>query len=133
MKTIRATLMLVALTAAVGWSSADAKVSNPYGTYRTTLRAADPDVPSGVWTLVLAPGKFTTDVSGDAQVNRGRLRVAGNVLTFTREHPVCLNDVGRYRWTLTGRTLRLRVIGKDTCSGNDRTVVLTAKPWTRVR
>ena len=64
--------------------------------------------------------------------NVGRLRVTGNVLTFSREHAVCPTALGRYRWRLSGR-LRLTVIGRDTCSGNDRTVVLTSKPWTKQR
>jgi hypothetical protein len=62
--------------------------------------------------------------------NSGRLKVEGDVLTFSRE-TLCSSAVGRYRWRIVGGTLRLKLLGKDSCSGNDRTVVLTSKPWTK--
>jgi hypothetical protein len=108
-----------------------ANVHPLFGTYRAALDTPDPDVPDGMWTLVLRPGRFTTAVTSSPQVNRGRLDISGSELTLLDERPACADDVGRYRWSLEGRTLRLEVVGRDPCSGNDRTVVLASTPWTR--
>jgi hypothetical protein len=102
-----------------------------FGTYRAALSTSDPDVPDGIWTLVLRPGRFSTAVTTSPQVNRGRLDISENELTLLGETPACVDDVGRYRWSLDGRTLRLEVVARDPCSGNDRTIVLTSKPWTK--
>ena len=102
-----------------------------FGTYRATLDTPDPDVPDGIWTLVLKPGRFTTAVTSSPQVNRGVLEISGSELTLTGETPACVDAVGRYRWSIEGRRLRLELVGRDACSGNDRTVVLTSTPWTK--
>jgi hypothetical protein len=102
-----------------------------FGTYRATLDTPDPDVPDGIWTLVLKPGRFTTAVTSSPQVNRGALEISGTELTLTDEIPACVDAVGRYRWSVEGRRLRLEVLGRDACSGNDRTIVLTSTPWTK--
>ena len=102
----------------------------PYGAYTVRLGYLDPDVPTGVWRLTLRRGRYTLLSDAAPIMNQGRLSVSGDVLTFTRE-TLCPSAVGRYRFRVTGGKLRLRVIGSDRCSGNDRTVVLTTKPWTR--
>jgi hypothetical protein len=99
----------------------------PYGAYKVTLDPSDPDVPAGVWTLTLRPGRYSL-LNEQPISNSGTLKVAGGILTFSRE-TLCPSAVGRYRWQLVGRLLRLTLVGKDSCSGNDRTVVLTSKPW----
>jgi hypothetical protein len=101
----------------------------PYGTYKVTLDPADPDVPAGVWTLTLRPGRYSL-LNEQPISNSGSLRIAGGILTFSRE-TLCPSAVGRYRWRLAGRMLRLTLVGKDPCSGNDRTVVLTSKLWSK--
>lgn len=103
-----------------------------YGKYRITLGPkADPDVPAGTWTLTLAPGKHSLIVSSNPIDNHGTLRVTGDTVVFSKEL-LCSHAVGRYRWHLQGRKLRLTLIGNDTCSGNDRIVVMTTRTWTRV-
>lgn len=113
-----------------GGSASAAEGAKPYGSYTVRLAPKDPDVPAGVWRLTLRPGRYTLLADAAPIENGGRLSVSGNVLTFSRE-TLCSSAIGRYRWSLTDGRLRLRLIGRDTCSGNDRTVVLTSKPWTK--
>jgi hypothetical protein len=123
--------VMVATVPAFGADSASAaKAAKPYGSYTVRLAPKDPDVPAGVWRLTLRPGRYTLLSDAAPIKNGGRLSVSGNVLTFSRE-TLCTSSVGRYRWSLADGRLRLRLIGTDTCSGNDRTVVLTSKPWTK--
>jgi len=127
-----ASLVACILAASAGSSLASTarEAVTPYGTYTVNLSPKDPDVPAGVWRLRLRPGGYSLLSAENPTQNSGRLRVKGNVLTFSRE-TLCPSAVGRYRWRLSGRSLRLTVIGRDSCSGNDRTVVLTSKPWTK--
>jgi hypothetical protein len=111
-------------------SSSEAEVAKPYGSYTVMLVPRDPDVPAGVWRLTLRPGRYTLLNDTNPIMNGGRLSVSGNVLTFSRE-TLCPSDVGRYRWILSDGRLRLRPVGTDTCSGNDRKVVMTSRPWTK--
>jgi hypothetical protein len=111
-------------------SASEAETAKPYGTYTVRLAPKDPDVPHGVWRLTLRPGRYTNLATSTGVGASGRLSVSGNVLTFSRE-TLCPSAVGRYRWRLSDGRLRLELIGKDTCSGNDRTVVFTSKPWTK--
>jgi hypothetical protein len=131
---VLATLALavtVATVPAFGAASSTVETAKPYGSYTVRLAPKDPDVPWGVWRLTLRPGRYTLLSYANPEVgNGGRLSVSGNVLTFSRE-TLCPSSVGRYRWSLADGRLRLRLIGTDTCSGNDRTVVMTSKSWTR--
>jgi hypothetical protein len=122
----------VATVPALGAATAasETQAAKPYGTYTVRLAPADPDVPKGVWRLTLRPASYTLLSLASPIPNGGRLSVSGNVLTFSRE-TLCPSAVGRYRWSLSNGRLRLRLIGRDTCSGNDRTVVFTSKPWTK--
>ena len=88
-------------------------------------------MPAGVWTLTLRPGYHQLLNNVYPISNSGKLKVEGDVLTFSRETLVFA--VGRYRWRIVGGTLRLKLLGKDTCSGNHRIVVFTSKPWTKQR
>ena len=123
---------ILAASASSSLASTAGEAVTPYGTYTVTLSPKEPDVPSGVWRLTLRPGHHSLLSDRFPIQNVGRLRVSGNVLIFSRE-TLCARAVGRYRWRLSGRKLRLTLIGRDTCSGNDRTVVLTSKPWTKQR
>ena len=122
---------VLAASAGSGLASTAADAVTPYGTYTVNLSPNDPDVPHGVWKLTLRPG-FHSLLNQQPIHNAGSLRVKGDVLIFSRE-TLCYAAVGRYRWKLSGRKLHLTLIGRDTCSGNDRTVVLTSKPWTKQR
>ena len=121
-----ATLPALGATAA----ASEVEAAKPYGIWKVSLNPVDPDVPGGVWTLTLRPGFHSLLNSRNPISNSGRLKVAGDVLTFSRE-TLCPSAVGRYRWRIVGGKLRLKLLGKDSCSGNDRTVVLTSKPWTK--
>jgi hypothetical protein len=44
--------------------------------------------------------------------------------------PDPLDDVGRYRWEISDQKLRLKLLGKDPCSG--RVSLLTGAPFERV-
>ena len=122
----------VATVPALGAAAAASEVeaARLYGSYTVRLAPKDPDVPAGVWRLTLRPGRYTLLSDAAPIMNGGRLSVSGNVLTFSRE-TLCPSAVGRYRWSLSDGRLRLRLMGRDTCSGNDRTVVLTSKSWTK--
>jgi hypothetical protein len=121
----------VATVPALGAAAAsEAEAAKPYGIYTVRLNPTDPDVPKGVWRLTLRPGRYTHLPYTTGISSSGRLSVSGNVLTFSKE-TLCPSAVGRYRWSLSDGRLRLRLIGSDTCSGNDRTVVLTSKSWTK--
>lgn len=124
-------LTAVALVSFASYAAASphgAHTGKLYGTYTVFLDPMDPQVPGGVWTLTLRPGRYSLLNNRNPISNSGRLRVAGGILTFSRE-TLCPSAVGRYRWRLAGRLLRLTLVGKDSCSGNDRTVVLTSKRW----
>jgi hypothetical protein len=126
-------LGVVVLVGLVGYAAASphgSSAAKPYGIWKVSLNPVDPDVPGGVWTLTLRPGFHSLLNSRNPISNSGRLKVEGDVLTFSRE-TLCSSAVGRYRWRIVGGTLRLKLLGKDSCSGNDRTVVLTSKPWTK--
>jgi hypothetical protein len=128
-------LGVVVLVSFAGYAAASPDGSSParpYGIWKVSLNPVDPDVPGGVWTLTLRPGFHSLLNSRNPISNSGRLKVEGDVLTFSRE-TLCPPAVGRYRWRIVGGTLRLKLLGKDPCSGNDRTVVLTSKPWTKQR
>ena len=125
----------VATLPALGAAAAsEVEAAKPYGIWKVSLNPKDPDVPAGVWTLTLRPGRYSLGCRPTCNpvTDGGRLKVEGNVLTFSRE-TLCPSAVGRYRWRIVGGTLRLKLLGKDSCSGNDRTVVLTSKPWTKRR
>jgi hypothetical protein len=102
----------------------------PYGTYTVQLAPKDPHVPAGVWRLTLRPGGYTHVPDSTGVASSGRLSISGNVLTLSQE-TLCPENVGRYRWSFSDGRLRLGLIGRDRCSGNDRTVMLTSKPWTK--
>jgi hypothetical protein len=125
-------LISLATAPALGAAAAasEAGAAKPYGSYSVRLAPKDPDVNPGVWRLTLRPGSFSLVSQAFPIPNSGRLSVSGNRLTLSR-WTLCPSAVGRYRWSLSDGRLRLRVIGTDTCSGNDRTVTLTSKPWTK--
>jgi hypothetical protein len=127
-------LGVIVLAGFAGYAAAapESSTAKPYGIWKVSLNPVDPDVPGGVWTLTLRPRRYSLLNSRNPISNGGRLKVEGDVLTFSRE-TLCSSAVGRYRWRIAGGTLRLKLLGKDSCSGNDRTVVLTSKPWRKHR
>jgi hypothetical protein len=103
-----------------------------YGKYQVRLGPnVDPQVPAGTWTLTMSRGKYSLIVSSEPIDNHGALRVVGETVVFSKE-VLCPGAVGRYRWNLQGRKLRLTLIGNDKCSGDDRVTVMTTKLWTKV-
>jgi hypothetical protein len=100
------------------------------GTWTVTLDPADPDVPEGVWSLIIESDGYRLIASSAPIPNRGDLSVSGDEVVFSNE-TLCPSAVGQYRWAIQGGTLSFALAGGDACSGNDRTVVLTSKPWTK--
>jgi hypothetical protein len=132
MKAIALGVVALVFAGYAGASPGGSTTAKPYGVYKVSLNPKDPDVPAGVWTLTLRPGYHSLLNNVFPISNSGKLKVEGDVLTFSRE-TLCFSAVGRYRWRIVGGTLRLKLLGKDSCSGNDRTVVFTSKPWTKQR
>jgi hypothetical protein len=125
-------VLLVSFAGYAAASPDGSSAAKPYGIYKVSLNPVDPDVPAGVWTLTLRPGYHQLLNNKYPISNSGKLKVEGDVLTFSRE-TLCPSAVGRYQWRIVGGTLRLKLLGKDSCSGNDRIVVFTSKPWTKRR
>ena len=132
-------LIGVATTAALAGSAvALASSSPPTGIFITTVKGATPAELNGEWALQL-------DKDGAYKIlkhvgNRGNILVAGkaafsgkSTIIFQKETgaAACLGTqaVGRYGWTLKGKTLTFRRFA-DTCTGR-RTIL--GGTFTRVR
>jgi hypothetical protein len=101
----------------------------PVGSFQVAITHR-PAPLNGTWRLVLAKDRGYTILKNGRAVVRGRLSVAGRVVTFGHETgPLRCTTSGRYRWTLTGGLLSFRSYA-DTCSG--RRTVLTARPFRRI-
>ena len=66
---------------------------------------------------------------------QGDIVVDGNEIAFFNSNgescpPDPLDDAGHYRWTISNQKLRLKLLGKDPCSG--RVAILTSGPFERV-
>ena len=82
--------------------------------------------------LYIREDRYAISAGGSAQ---GDIVVNGDVIAFFNSNgascpPDPLKDVGRYRWTISHQKLRLKLLGKDPCSG--RVPVLTNAPFERV-
>ena len=103
----------------------------PQARFAVTLSGESPAFLNGTWRLsFLAGGRYATEHPLNEVVARGRIVVSGRTVTFGRETgSVACTTAGRYRWSYSGKVLRLTVIS-DACGG--REIVLTAKPFRRV-
>jgi hypothetical protein len=82
--------------------------------------------------LYIREDRYAVSAGGSAQ---GDIVVDGDVIAFFNSNgascpPDPLEDVGRYRWTISDQKLRLKLLAKDPCSG--RVAVLTSAPFERV-
>ena len=82
--------------------------------------------------LYIREDGYAVSAGGSAQ---GDIVVDGDVIAFFNSNgascpPDPLDDVGRYRWTISHQKLRLKLLGKDPCSG--RVPLLTGAPFERV-
>ena len=82
--------------------------------------------------LYIKEDGYAVSAGGSAQ---GSIVVDGDVIAFFDSNGAScprdpLPDVGRYRWTISDRKLRLKLLGKDPCSG--RVPLLTGAPFERV-
>ena len=128
-------LLATALTAAAGGS--------PYGTFATTLSAADLRAAgassreatwdAGTWTLVLAGNRWTLRQHGGLYgnaVDAGRRGGAGFTLTSADGYAHS-EYVGRIRVVVGARTLRF--LSFDHPRNEDIARILTVHPWKRVK
>jgi hypothetical protein len=102
----------------------------PQASFAVTLSGESPAFLNGPWRLSFrAGGSYTTEHPPKQVVARGRIAVSGGTVTFGRETgSLACATAGRYRWSYSGKLLRLTVIA-DACGG--REIVLTAKPFKR--
>jgi len=79
-----------------------------------TWRLVDPKSPDVV-RLYLRPTAYTVS---RGYSHTGQVEADGRVLTFTSTcGDSSVTGTGRYRWTLTGDTLHLALLGTDECVG----------------
>jgi hypothetical protein len=126
--------------------------ANLVGTYKTTLKSGDlPPDPSPVvadggpgWTLAIAtnggpdggPALTITSSHESGALTSAKLGVSGKTLFLHNEE--CENKAGtnttfvesEYRWSLSGKTLRLTNV-KNGCPDKADLTILTAEPYTK--
>lgn len=115
------TAVAVVFLALAAPAAASAPLSGAFG---TTIGGATPTALNATWAVIFLP-------NGAYQIDRNHLAVvigqgtrSAATLVFTHEHgPFACKSTGKYRWSLNGKKLRLKVV-QDTCAG--RRVVLTS-------
>jgi hypothetical protein len=73
--------------------------------------------------LYITEDRYT--ISAGGRYAQGDLVVDGDEIAFFNSNVCPLElpkDVGRYRWSITDEKLRLKLLGKDLCSGRERWV-----------
>jgi hypothetical protein len=119
-------LRMTAATAVVLLAlAAPAVASAPLsGVFGTTNRGATPAVLNASWTVNLLPnGAYSIDRNHHAVVI-GRDTRSAATRVFAHEYgPFACKNTGKYRWSLSGKKLTLKVV-QDSCAG--RRTVLTS-------
>lgn len=97
----------------------------PRGKYRTRIATGEM---AGTWTLNLVrKGSYTIDTPFPG-LTRGKNTFSGTTMTFNHERSAsgknCGDVPGKYRFTITGKTLRLKLVS-DRCQ--PRRVVFSHK------
>jgi hypothetical protein len=106
-------LMLVAMLAV----SAVAATAGLTGTYATTITGKH-GVPSGLWRLDFKPsGELTLSAHGTALGTAKFLSSTTEVKIKDNPGPGTCPGTGVYKFKLTGRTLRFRLVNDPTCAG----------------
>ena len=97
----------------------------PRGKYRTRIATGEL---AGTWTLnFVKKGSYTVDAPSPG-LTRGKNTFSGTTMTFNHERSAsgknCGDVPGKYRFTITGKTLRLKLVS-DRCQ--PRRVVFSHK------
>ena len=119
---------------AVLTSPAVASTPSVNGVYDTKISGQAVRALNGDWLVSIAQSRAFAVARNGTTVIGGKLKVSGSTLTFQDVlGPYACQGaqaIGSYRYTLTGKTLRLRRL-KDSCPG--RVVILTSHSLTKVR
>lgn len=102
-----------------------AAARTPRGKYRTRIATGEL---AGTWTInFIKKGSYTIDTPYPG-LTRGKNTFSGTTMTFNHERSAsgknCRDVPGKYRFTITGKTLRLTLVS-DKCQ--PRRVVLSHK------
>ncbi len=119
-------LRMTAATAVVLLAlAAPAVASAPLsGVFGTTIRGATPAVLNASWTVNLLPnGAYSIDRNHHAVVIGRDTRSAATIVFAHEYGPFACKNTGKYRWSLSGKKLTLKVV-QDSCAG--RRTVLTS-------
>ena len=117
--------LVALLVAATACSSGSGPAGPPPGTYRAAMGRNVLTLRGDTWRLR----------SGE-RVKSGVVRRSGSRISFihrTANNPAyrrayCRGELDTYRWSLSGDTLRFRVVG-DPCDENLFAVLTVAGPW----
>jgi hypothetical protein len=94
------------------------------GVFGTTIRGATPAVLNASWTVNLLPnGAYSIDRNHHAVVIGRDTRSAATIVFAHEYGPFACKNTGKYRWSLSGKKLTLKVV-QDSCAG--RRIVLTS-------
>jgi hypothetical protein len=107
-----------------------------YGVYQVTIKGSAAQLngtwlisfaPNGAYAVVKEPNTTTALIGGSSSTSGGTV-----TMTDKAGPAACTGKTAtaRYRWSLSGRTLRLTKV-KDACAG--RSVILGTSSFTKVR
>jgi hypothetical protein len=117
----RVTAIAVVCLALAAPAAAAAPLSGVFG---TTIRGATPAALNASWTVNLLPnGAYSIDRDHHAVVIGRGTRTPATIVFAHEYGPFACKSTGKYRWSLSGKKLALRVV-QDSCAG--RRTVLTS-------
>jgi hypothetical protein len=117
----RVTAIAVVCLAFAAPAVASAPLSGVFG---TTIRGATPAVLNASWTVnLLTNGAYSIDRNHHAVVIGRDTRSAATIVFGHEYGPFACKSSGKYRWSLSGKKLTLKVV-QDSCAG--RRTVLTS-------
>ena len=115
-RSLAAALAVAAVTTAVSYAAGPSLTP---GTYQAKVAGASPAVLNGKWKIVLAVGQYTVTRNGADAID-GVTSISGNQIVFTDKFgPFRCTGAqarGTYRWSLSGKTLKLTAV-RDACAG----------------
>jgi hypothetical protein len=117
----RVTAIAVVCLALAAPAAASAPLSGVFG---TTIRGATPAALNASWIVNLLPnGAYSIDRNHHAVVIGRGTRTAATIVFGHEYGPFACKSTGKYRWSLSGKRLTLKVV-QDSCAG--RRTVLTS-------
>jgi hypothetical protein len=122
----RLTLVAAVFLALAAPAVASAPLSGAFG---TTIRGATPAALNASWIVNLLPnGAYSIDRNHHAVVIGRDTRSAATIVFGHEYGPFACKSTGKYRWSLSGKKLTLKVV-RDSCAG--RRTVLTSHTLVR--